>query len=648
MNNSLKATLLVVVLVAGAFLCVMTAVHAYRANGQMSFPLDDPWIHLQFAKNLHQFGSYSYYRDVMVTSGSTSPLFTILLALGFFLTGNEMVLAYSAGILFLLLASLVMFALSRRELPGDVLPALAAAFLFLAEPRSVWASLSGMETTLFIFLLLETYLFYRRGAYRLTGLALGLLLWTRPEALIFLGALVADWAYAAAFPERRSGKSPSTPPRMHAGIWQGAGLLLLFAAGYAAFNLLLSGSVFPNTYAAKIKYYSHSGKDFPEQVFHFLTDGHMSLLAVFAGIGGVSVLVRAILRRPEIQLLPLLVCLGMFFAYWNSLPYLYQEGRYLMPVLPFMLLVGLTGLKETLLLVKKHVPALARPRRMTAATMVPLAVIGIQCVAASLAKQGEYAEYCRYIGDRQVRAAHWIHDNLPEDAVIATHDIGAIGFYSGRKIVDMVGLVSPGMIERIGSLDRLRQFLIMQKATHVAVLRNWFEVVNQNPIYKTDERYPEILEIFAFDPVRTHFTPQNVTSVTEAARMDLTTGNTQEAVRLLEWAVQADPQSSRAQYLLGVADFAAGDLEKAKVPMRKALELHPEFWDVYPMLARLEVRRGNPEGALAELQTYLGKNPGSPEPYKELSGFYRSVRHDTALAREYQQRSQAVGGGARP
>jgi hypothetical protein len=38
---------------AGAFICGYDLLTAYRANGTLSFPLDDPWIHLQFAKNLH-------------------------------------------------------------------------------------------------------------------------------------------------------------------------------------------------------------------------------------------------------------------------------------------------------------------------------------------------------------------------------------------------------------------------------------------------------------------------------------------------------------------------------------------------------------------------------------------------------------------
>jgi len=50
-----------------------------RAPGwQISFPLDDAWIHLTFARNLARFGDWAYFPGDPVTTGSTSPLFTLL------------------------------------------------------------------------------------------------------------------------------------------------------------------------------------------------------------------------------------------------------------------------------------------------------------------------------------------------------------------------------------------------------------------------------------------------------------------------------------------------------------------------------------------------------------------------------------------
>ena len=75
---------LALILALGLAASCLTGSRAFQRNGTNGFPLDDPWIHLQFAKNLHAYGHYSYYKAEMVTSGSTSPLYTLILALGFF------------------------------------------------------------------------------------------------------------------------------------------------------------------------------------------------------------------------------------------------------------------------------------------------------------------------------------------------------------------------------------------------------------------------------------------------------------------------------------------------------------------------------------------------------------------------------------
>lgn len=50
---------LTLMLLTGLVLSILTESFAYQTNGEFGFPLDDPWIHLQFAKNLHDYGSFS-------------------------------------------------------------------------------------------------------------------------------------------------------------------------------------------------------------------------------------------------------------------------------------------------------------------------------------------------------------------------------------------------------------------------------------------------------------------------------------------------------------------------------------------------------------------------------------------------------------
>jgi hypothetical protein len=45
----------------------------------------------------------------------------------------------------------------------------------------------------------------------------------------------------------------------------------------------------------------------------------------------------------------------------------------------------------------------------------------------------------------KIDLALWLKHNTPEDSLIALHDIGAVGYFSGRKMLDLVGLVNPGI-----------------------------------------------------------------------------------------------------------------------------------------------------------------------------------------------------------
>jgi hypothetical protein len=57
----------------------------------------------------------------------------------------------------------------------------------------------------------------------------------------------------------------------------------------------------------------------------------------------------------------------------------------------------------------------------------------------------------RHINNTQVAAGRWVAANLPTGTMVAAFDIGAIGFYSGAKIVDLGGLVDPTFVHYLYS-----------------------------------------------------------------------------------------------------------------------------------------------------------------------------------------------------
>jgi hypothetical protein len=576
---------------------------AYHSTGAFGFPLDDPWIHLQFARTLREFGSFSYFRNEMVTSGSTAPLYTLLLAAGFLLTDNEMVLSYVLGILSHVALALGIFSLSRRLFNNDPIPAIGAALLVALEPRLVHASVSGMETGLFAALLVAAYLAYEVRRPVWLGLALGCALWTRPEAILFAAVLAADHLVRGVQHKRTAalhgkrhragGKAEPAPGATLPAQLRTAGLIFAaMVAVYVGWNLTLSGSILPNTYAAKVKYYAGGSSGYFAEFTAFVSGGPRVALALLCALGVGGTLLDATRRRSQELLVPVMWTAVLTAAYGLTLPHLYQEGRYLMPVLPFLLLLCVQGVRMIVGWTGVQIPVLARDvwrKPLTAALLVGALLISDVGLSS---QAGTYAALTQYIGQRQVRTARWIANNLPADAVVGTHDIGAIGYYSGRRVVDMVGLVSPGMIRHIGDFDGLGRFLASQGVTHLAVLRNWFEVSSQTPLFTTGEEVPEIMEVFAYVPHRTRFILQEVSHAELAAAGMLAAGRGAEAAALMERAAQVEPACARVRFLAGLAEASLGRGDRAASSFREALRLQPDHREAKFALEELQKSRG--------------------------------------------------------
>jgi ABC-type Zn2+ transport system substrate-binding protein/surface adhesin len=66
-----------------------------------------------------------------------------------------------------------------------------------------------------------------------------------------------------------------------------------------------------------------------------------------------------------------------------------------------------------------------------------------------------------------VVTAKWVAANLPPQAVVAAHDIGALGYFDHHRLIDLAGLVSPEVIPFIRNEAQLSSFLDAQHANYL-------------------------------------------------------------------------------------------------------------------------------------------------------------------------------------
>ena len=185
-RTALAAALLAAAAASGAFYLLRA-----RDLSSLGLPLDDAWIHQTYARNLAEHGEWSF-RAGAPSAGSTSPLWSVLLALGFLLGLTPYIWAYFLGML-VMYGIAITTEVVARHLISSYSPRIPwVGLFFIVEWHLLWAALSGMETLLhgLIVTVGLSALMMNSHRYLTLGLLTGISVWVRPDGLTLLGPLV--------------------------------------------------------------------------------------------------------------------------------------------------------------------------------------------------------------------------------------------------------------------------------------------------------------------------------------------------------------------------------------------------------------------------------------------------------------------------
>jgi len=482
-------------LLGGAVACLgYLAIELWQLDGRLGWPLDDSWIHLQFARNLAAGRGLSYNPGELVT-GSTAPLWTALLALLAWLPGNPFAWAQLAGGALYLGGIDATWRLARELGLSRGLAALAGG-LTLGTGWLVWAALSGMEIPLFV--LLSTWgmiLHLReraadaalaepahagpvpvdpadpahagsapadqadsphsglapadfaggRATLPLAPVVLALAGLARPEGLLLLTLSLLDRCLRF----RRDGDGPlrwSRPP--FARLAAGALLAACALAGPLLFYRAAGGSFLPTTYAAKGGELRRWVPDlqYVYGVFGILlrSQPYMTLLCC----GGAAALVARLGTRRDRGLLPGLWLVALPLAYSALSPagprlLAGNFGRYYFPLFPVVVVLGVLALEGAAGALRAGVTAAG----VRLPIVLALLVVLLWPTGTDLLQRAAF--YSRNLADVEssdVRAARWLGPRLPAGALLAVNDIGAFKYLLPNRIVDLAGIANPELL----------------------------------------------------------------------------------------------------------------------------------------------------------------------------------------------------------
>lgn len=429
-----------------------------RATYGLGLPLDDAWIHQTYARNLVERGEWAFQPGEL-SAGSTAPLWTLVLAIGRALGVAPLGWTYGAGIVLLALTAWAVGRWLLQRQPGMKGWSAAAALLVAFEWHLVWAGVSGMETLAvgLLAVLALSLLEARNWRPLVLGTLLGIGVWLRPDALL-LGVPVFLAGLASGYRGQRRGLA-----RM---AWM-IGAAAALVAAYLAFNRWLSGDVWPTTfYAKQAEYAVLRARPIWLRLFEQAGAPLVGMgLVLLPGV--LAAVVRDVRQRRWARLAaPLWVCIHLT-AYALHLPVAYQHGRYAMPVIPVLLLLGMDGLAMWAR------PAALQPLRRVVSRAWVASLIAVAAAFYVLGARA-YAQDVAIIESEMVAASRWIAAETEPDALVAAHDIGALGYFGGRRLIDLAGLVSPEVVPILRDEAALARYLDERQADYLMTFPGWY------------------------------------------------------------------------------------------------------------------------------------------------------------------------------
>ncbi len=451
---------------------------AKRVAGTAGFPLDDAWIHARLARSLAEGGGFTFNASEPAAV-SSAPLWTLLVSLPAAAGVPFPWASLLAGALLAGALPVLAFRLVQRA-AGDQSAAWFPALMIAGTHPLPWSSVSGMETPLAAALVAATLLAALAARPGLSLLLAGAAGLARPELVLLPGFVLADLLFRER-PLRRprffrlalgaslAGIAPFAVNRMLSGVW----LFSSFAAKvgrHGVLAALLEGraDLVPSIAATNLPLYLVPLlKALWRDNAALLLLAPIGLWRLAAGRGGSHL--------PWMIFVLLPCCMAVLAPFGGPE---FHEQRYIGPHVAVTVLAACVALA-----------ALPPPLRRPAARVPLMALIAALSVPGVWTAAGRYAIEVKNITEMQVTVGRWLAERPEGPGVIATNDIGAIGFVTRAPILDLTGLASPDAIPYLrrpppaGSRNRgwngasesgLVDLMRERRPRYVAVLPAWY------------------------------------------------------------------------------------------------------------------------------------------------------------------------------
>jgi hypothetical protein len=427
---------------------------------------EDSLITLRHGENLLKGEGLTYNPGTRV-HGFTSPINVLLLTICHFLTGQS---SYDATLWLYRFFSIAAFAASAILLLktiDETPPRWFAAtwflgFVYLVDVKNVAFSINGMETAfMLMFVAWAVYLMSRTdsGPWLWRGLCWGGLMWSRPDGCVYIAAFsLAEIIFLSA--SRRA---------TIISLARSAAICLAFYGPWIAWAWWYYGSPIPHTIIAKANveqgplrqvlamidnlltlvisnaaqvfrpiYYGDS----PE---HWIAGGWGRVVSGLTELVGITALLFFLFPVRDRFGRAMSLCFAIVCCYFSYMQFTYP---WYFPPAFIMGAIAFTRAATALAFAGERATIYLHVRQLRTFVLATFAILGVGSLVvflyASVEERIQQAEI--EFGNRAVLGT-WLKENGKPTDTVYLEPLGYIGYYSGMRMNDFPGLVSPEVVQ---------------------------------------------------------------------------------------------------------------------------------------------------------------------------------------------------------
>ena len=448
------------------------------ASPFLAYTVDDSFITFRYGQHLST-GLGPVFNVGERVEGYTSFLWMLLMAASLALRLDPIIVSKVLGVISTLAAGGMLLWSAHAVCHRPRRVGFIALFLLVANAEVAVSSVSGLESTFFMFLITasmtRTLWEEHRGGFPWSSLLFGVAALTRPEGLVL-------FALHLLFQVLISRQRPVQ-------ILVRLGLFILVVLPHWLWRMAYYEQPLPATYYAKLS-----------PVFYRLVVGGLYVLP-FLLLFLVMILATLRLRQHTPHYLVWMTLGGIAVAWWEGGDWMIGH-RFLLPVVPAWSLLAAVTLSALYDRLSDGVgPGLWTPTRRNVA-------IALIAGAFLIMNAGQAARFRHYTAVRakgydraHLALANWLDERYNTDTTVALMDVGMIGYYSDLRVVDITGLTdiiiaqSPGTI-----MDRLNDaaYVLDQEPAAIALVGLDDDQIPDFPIDRRlydDERFQAAYEL---------------------------------------------------------------------------------------------------------------------------------------------------------